>query len=88
MNRSGGMICRIVLCRDVMPLLRMCRFSDASHSVGNIGVKPPGAVVNISKDYLAVKNVTASTSMPISSPTSSYSSTARTAAHNSSRGTV
>lgn len=54
MDRSGGMVCRIVLCRDVMPLLRMRRLTDTSHSVCNICVKSPSAVVNVSKDDFTV----------------------------------
>lgn len=51
-DRFDGMICSVVLCRDVMPLLRMCRFLDSSGSVGNICVEPPGAVLYVSKDCL------------------------------------
>lgn len=72
-KKPGGLICQVVLCRDVVPLFRMCQFSDASHSVGNICVKPPGAVVYVSKYYLT---------------TSEEVNTARTAAHNSNRRTV
>lgn len=83
------MVCRVLVCGYMMPLLWCSWLADLGNSVCNIHIKSAGAIVNIPQNYSTVGvKVHCTERMSLLVMIIWASSVANTAAYNSKRGTV